>query len=99
MISVIILGAGNVATHLFKAFNKAENIVVNQWFNRSLKSIDAYKKERIAALCDFLGTVIAGIYEGIKMGANEVPSDFETAAGRAHLPALAMVQQYYEKHS
>ncbi len=43
MISVVILGAGNVATHLFKAFYKAENIVVNQWFNRTLKSIDFYK--------------------------------------------------------
>jgi predicted short-subunit dehydrogenase-like oxidoreductase (DUF2520 family) len=43
MISVIILGAGNIATHLFKAFNKAENISVNQWFNRSLKTIDTYK--------------------------------------------------------
>ena len=43
MISVVILGAGNVATHLFHAFYKAENIVVNQWFNRHLKSIDFYK--------------------------------------------------------
>ena len=43
MISVVILGAGNVATHLFHAFYKAENIVVNQWFNRNLKSIDFYK--------------------------------------------------------
>ncbi len=43
MISVIILGSGNVATHLFKAFNKANNIVVNQWFNRSLGSIEQYK--------------------------------------------------------
>tara|TARA_R110000868_G_scaffold355329_4_gene616793 strand:- start:3373 stop:4143 length:771 start_codon:yes stop_codon:yes gene_type:complete len=43
MISVVILGAGNVATHLYKAFSKAENVSVHQWFNRSLKVIDAYK--------------------------------------------------------
>lgn len=43
MISVIILGAGNVATHLFKAFNKAENSVVNQWYNRSLKPLQPFK--------------------------------------------------------
>lgn len=45
MISVVILGAGNVATHLFKAFYKADNIIVNQWFNRNLKSIDFYKNQ------------------------------------------------------
>ncbi len=45
MISVSILGAGNVATHLFKAFNKAENIVINQWYNRSLKAIEPYKNQ------------------------------------------------------
>ncbi len=43
MISVVILGAGNVATHLFKAFSEAQNIVVNQWYNRHLKSIEANK--------------------------------------------------------
>lgn len=45
MISVVILGSGNVATHLYKAFSKAENIVVNQWFSRHLKLIDFYKNE------------------------------------------------------
>ncbi|MFI1770531.1 Rossmann-like and DUF2520 domain-containing protein [Thalassobellus citreus] len=45
MITVTILGAGNVATHLFKAFNKANNISINQWYNRSLKSIDAYNNK------------------------------------------------------
>jgi predicted short-subunit dehydrogenase-like oxidoreductase (DUF2520 family) len=43
MISVVILGAGNLATHLFKAFNEAENVIVNQWFSRNLKPIDLYK--------------------------------------------------------
>ncbi|SFZ91413.1 NADP oxidoreductase coenzyme F420-dependent [Flaviramulus basaltis] len=45
MISVVILGAGNVATHLFKAFNKAENVSVIQWFNRSLDTINQYKNK------------------------------------------------------
>lgn len=45
MISVVILGAGNVATHLFKAFNKANNVTVNQWFNRNISSIFQYKNE------------------------------------------------------
>ncbi|NNC49502.1 MAG: DUF2520 domain-containing protein [Flaviramulus sp.] len=42
MISVVILGAGNVATHLFKAFDKAENITVIQWYNRNLDSLNQY---------------------------------------------------------
>ncbi|NCO62520.1 MAG: DUF2520 domain-containing protein [Flavobacteriales bacterium] len=45
MISVVILGSGNVATHLYKAFSKAENMAVNQWFSRHLKVIDFYKNE------------------------------------------------------
>ena len=45
MISVTILGAGNVASHLFKAFNEANEISVNQWFNRSIDSIIDYKNE------------------------------------------------------
>ena len=43
MISVVILGAGNVATHLFNAFSKADNITVNQWFSRNISSIQSYK--------------------------------------------------------
>ncbi|MEL0456635.1 Rossmann-like and DUF2520 domain-containing protein [Flavobacteriaceae bacterium SZ-1-7] len=45
MISVVILGAGNVATHLFKAFKKTENISVIQWYNRSLDTINPYKNK------------------------------------------------------
>jgi predicted short-subunit dehydrogenase-like oxidoreductase (DUF2520 family) len=43
MISVIILGAGNVATHLFKAFQTAKEVCVIQWYNRSLEAIHSYK--------------------------------------------------------
>ena len=43
MISVIILGAGNVATHLYKAFNNAQHIIVNQWYNRSLEPLQSFK--------------------------------------------------------
>lgn len=45
MISVIILGAGNVAYHLFKAFKKADDIDIQQWYNRNLESIEQYKKD------------------------------------------------------
>ncbi|MDD7887902.1 Rossmann-like and DUF2520 domain-containing protein [Flavivirga sp. 57AJ16] len=45
MISVVILGSGNVATHLFKAFNQADDIVINQWYSRRITPILSYKKD------------------------------------------------------
>ena len=45
MISVVIIGAGNVATHLFKAFDKTDKVTVKQWFNRNIKSIQSYKNK------------------------------------------------------
>lgn len=45
MISVVILGAGNVATHLFNAFDNADAVFVNQWFNRSISRLRSYKNK------------------------------------------------------
>ncbi|AJR03911.1 Rossmann-like and DUF2520 domain-containing protein [Siansivirga zeaxanthinifaciens] len=45
MISVVIIGAGNVATHLYRAFKAAENISVIQWYNRNLDTLKPYAKE------------------------------------------------------
>jgi predicted short-subunit dehydrogenase-like oxidoreductase (DUF2520 family) len=45
MISVVLLGAGNVATHLFKAFQTSKNVSVKQWFNRHIKPIETYKND------------------------------------------------------
>ena len=45
MISVIILGAGNLAIHLFKVFKEAETIEIKQWYNRNLETIEQYKKD------------------------------------------------------
>ncbi|MBU2928644.1 Rossmann-like and DUF2520 domain-containing protein [Winogradskyella psychrotolerans] len=45
MISVILLGAGNVATHLYKAFSNAENVSVKQWYNRTRSSISSYAND------------------------------------------------------
>ncbi len=43
MISVVLLGAGNVASHLFKAFSNSDSITVKQWYNRSFDAIKSYK--------------------------------------------------------
>lgn len=45
MISVTLLGAGNVASHFYKAFRKADEIKVVQWYNRNLKSLQMHKSE------------------------------------------------------
>ena len=48
-------------------------------------TVEAYKAERIAELGEFMGTIISGIYEGIRAGYSDVESDFARAAGRPHL--------------
>lgn len=45
MISVILLGAGNVATHLYKGFSKSNQVKVIQWYNKSVDKIQSYKNE------------------------------------------------------
>lgn len=61
---------------------------LNQAFGTELTyrsmSVAEYREERIAELGEFMGTIIAGIYEGIRNGAQNNPSDFELAAGRPH---------------
>lgn len=55
-------------------------------------SVEDYEQERKAALGDFLGTVIAGIYKGILIGAYNVSSDYEKAAGRPHKTPVEMIE-------
>lgn len=43
MIFVTLLGAGNVASHLFKAFSAAPTITVKQWYSRHIDKITPYK--------------------------------------------------------
>ncbi|WP_116769012.1 SDR family oxidoreductase [Maribacter litoralis] len=57
-------------------------------------TVEVYAAERKAALGEFLGTVIAGIYEGIKSGANDVASDYEKAAGREHKSLFDMISNF-----
>ena len=45
MISVVIIGAGNVATHVFKAISKTDHAKVIQWYNRNLDALKVYKND------------------------------------------------------
>ena len=61
---------------------------LNKTFGTKLEyksmSVNEYREERVAELGEFLGSVIAGIYHGIKIGAYENENDFSKAAGRDH---------------
>ena len=46
--------------------------------------VAAYQADRVSELGEFIGQVIAGIYQGIRAGAYNAPSDFARAAGREH---------------
>lgn len=56
-------------------------------------SVEDYREERVAELGEFMGTVIAGIYAGIREGSFDIPSDFKAAAGRTH----QTWQDYFDK--
>lgn len=45
MITVTLIGAGNVAQHLYKAFSASKEVTVNQWFNRNLDPLKKYKDD------------------------------------------------------
>lgn len=61
---------------------------LNQAFGTNLSykpmTVEAYQQERVAELGEFLGTVIAGIYHGIREGELDNLSHFSDAAGREH---------------
>lgn len=62
---------------------------LNRAFGTELRyrpiSAEAYRANRIEEHGPFIGAVIAGIYEGIQLGALDVESDYEAAAGRPHV--------------
>lgn len=55
MISVVLIGSGNVATHLYKGFQKAKNVEVVQWYARQIETISTYKNE--VSITDDLNTL------------------------------------------
>ncbi|WP_299381725.1 SDR family oxidoreductase [uncultured Lacinutrix sp.] len=70
---------------------------INQIYNTKLVfnsvSVEEYTNERKTELGDFIGTVIAGIYEGILNGVYNVNSDYEKAAGRLHKSTLQIIEE------
>lgn len=85
-----LFGEAITQQQLAECINKAYNL------NLEYKSIsvEEYIKERQAALNEFLGTIIGGIYEGIRNGAFNITSDFELVAGRVHKTTLEMIENF-----
>lgn len=61
MIKVVLLGAGNLGTHLFRALRDAENISLVQWYNRSSPSLEA-GKNHLQTTTDLNQIVEADVY-------------------------------------
>jgi len=62
-------------------------------------SVEAYLVDRKAALGEFMAVIISGIYNAIRLGAFDVVSDFETAAGRPHATPMEMIKTYQATHA
>lgn len=55
MISVVILGAGNIATHLFNVFEQSDHIHIKQWYNRTIDHLKHYQNK--VAVTDDVSTL------------------------------------------
>lgn len=88
-----LFGKPITQNELTKAINKAFN---TNLVYKSI-SVDEYTALRKAALGEFMGTVIGGIYEGIRMGKFSGISDFSTVTGRAHKSIDEMIINFLNK--
>ncbi|MFW5656697.1 MAG: NAD(P)H-binding protein [Bacteroidota bacterium] len=72
--------------------------VINRVYGTNLDykemSVEAYTKQRVETLGEFYGTLVGGIYESIRLGIFDVPSDYQKAAGRAHKSPEEMIRDY-----
>ena len=61
MINVVIIGAGNVATHLYRSFSQAEQLDVIQVFNRKKSHLD-FVKDPAKRISDYEMIAEADLY-------------------------------------
>ncbi len=63
---------------------------LNQCFGTSLTykcvPFETFRSQSIEHLGEFIGNIVAGIYQGISQGKMNNPSDFKPATGRDHIP-------------
>ncbi|MGB3780901.1 MAG: SDR family oxidoreductase [Tunicatimonas sp.] len=77
--------------------------LMNEVFGTELRyeplSVEAYRQQRVNELGEFMGTVIAGIYQGIRNGDMNVSSDYHKAAGRKHISLLKAMRHFQAQAS
>jgi len=61
-------------------------------------SVEEYRRDRTAAHGEVFGTIISGIYEGIRNGAFEVDSDYCSVTGREHISVAEYINWYKLNH-
>lgn len=71
---------------------------INHEFNLNLTyreiPVQQFMENRKQELGELLGTIVGGIYESIKLGAFDVPSDFNAATGRGHKSVSEMIKDF-----
>ena len=97
MIKVILLGSGNVSTHLFRAFSKANEIEVTQVFSRTLskdfpESLQTTNFSKIAEADIYIVCVQPLIKETAEKIQSLSPSEAQTG------PAIRKDYETIEKH-
>lgn len=90
---------GRIYNLMGKAISQLELAnAINKAFNTRLKfkniSVEEYEAKRKQALGEFLGTIIAGIYKGIKEGAYNQSSHFAEILKREHLSPEEMIEEF-----
>lgn len=77
-------------------------MAINHAFNFNLEykciSVEEYIEQRQAALGEFLGTIIGGIYEGIRTGKFDVESHYEEVAKRPHKSLSEMIDHFIKNN-
>jgi NAD(P)H dehydrogenase (quinone) len=76
----------------------ALNLVYGTDLKFESMSVEDYRRDRITAHGNILGTIIAGIYEGIRNGAFGIDSDYLTVTGRDHISAVEYIRWYKLNH-
>ncbi len=98
-----LLGDDRLAGGIYNLFGKPSTQqqltdAINQAYHLELEyksiSVEEYLSERKAALGEFIGSVIGGIYEGIRNGAFDLESDFRRVSGRSHKSLNEMIKEF-----